>query len=295
LSRVAGAGDTERMAARIASIVAERGKMHNPVTGSGGVLSGSVRQVDPRHPDAGTLRTGDRLISLASLSLTPLQLDGMPTVTTGDASIGVRGYAIMFASAPYAHQPADLPAPVTLAVLDVAGAPALTAQLVRPGMRVAVLGAGKSGALCLAQARRGLAGRGLLLALDADEDLLRAVQRAGLCDQTACVDATRPVQVLNAVSRATGGELCDLVINCTTVPHVEGATVLSTRTGGTALFFSMATDFRAATLGAEGAGRDIRLLMGNGYTAGHAALALDLLRSEPALRQLFDTRFARRA
>lgn len=82
---------------------------------------GTGGEHDPRHPDAGTLRTGDRLISVASPSLTPLQLDGMPTVTTGDASIGVRGHAIMFASAPYAHQPPDLPAPVTLAVLDVAG------------------------------------------------------------------------------------------------------------------------------------------------------------------------------
>ena len=46
ISEEAG-GDPDRIAAIIRRIVDERGKMHNPVTGSGGMLIGTVREVGP--------------------------------------------------------------------------------------------------------------------------------------------------------------------------------------------------------------------------------------------------------
>ena len=52
----------------------------------------------------------------------------------------------------------------------------------------------------------------------------------------------------------------------------------------------MATSFSAAALGAEGLAADVTMLVGNGYTPGHAELALDLVRSEPAVRRLFERR-----
>ena len=65
-----------------------------------------------------------------------------------------------------------------------------------------------------------------------------------------------------------------------------------TAEGGTVIFFSMATSFSAAALGAEGLAADVTMLVGNGYTPGHAALALDLLRSDAGVRTLFEARLA---
>jgi L-erythro-3,5-diaminohexanoate dehydrogenase len=56
------------------------------------------------------------------------------------------------------------------------------------------------------------------------------------------------------------------------------------------IFFSMATSFAAAALGAEGLAADVTMLIGNGYLPGHAAMALDLLRTEPGVRRLFEER-----
>ena len=47
---------------------------------------------------------------------------------------------------------------------------------------------------------------------------------------------------------------------------------------------------RAAALGAEGLAADVTMLVGNGYVPGHAELALDLLRTTPALRAMFEER-----
>ena len=74
------------------------------------------------------------------------------------------------------------------------------------------------------------------------------------------------------------------------MPGCEGGAILSTAQGGTVIFFSMATSFTAAALGAEGAAADVTMLIGNGYVPGHAQLALDLIRTEPGVRGIFDAR-----
>jgi L-erythro-3,5-diaminohexanoate dehydrogenase len=284
-------GDPLAVAARIQEIVRSRGKMQNPVTGSGGMLLGRVREVGPQHPAHGKVKPGERIATLVSLSLTPLVIDEIRGVRMDVDRVTVRGHAILFASGIWARVPDDLPETLVLAALDVCGAPALVARHAHPGMRIAVLGAGKSGALCLAQARRSTAGKGQLLALDVSEKALSALAELGVSNVSLRVDATKAVDVLEAVRKATGGALCDLVINCASVPGTEMATILSTRDGGTAIFFSMATSFTAAALGAEGVGKDLTMLIGNGYVPGHADLTLELLRSDTKLREFFTVRY----
>ena len=284
-------GNPEAVVERIQEIVRGRGKLQNPVTGSGGMLLGRVREVGPAHPAHGSIKPGERIATLVSLSLTPLMIDEVRGVRMDVDRVDVRGHAILFASGIWSRVPDDMPETLVLSALDVCGAPALVARYARPGMRIAVLGAGKSGALCLAQAHRSTGGKGQLLALDISEKALATLAELGVSDVSLRVDATRPVEVLEAVRKATGGALCDLVVNCATVGGTEMSTVLATRDGGTAIFFSMATSFTAAALGAEGVGKDVTMLIGNGYVPGHADLTLDLLRTDARLRVFFAARY----
>jgi L-erythro-3,5-diaminohexanoate dehydrogenase len=288
--RQAVGDDTHALAQLVTEIVRERGKLQNPVTGSGGMLLGSVREIGPAHPAKATLRIGDRIATLVSLTLTPLHLDEVKSVDLRRDRVEVSGHAILFASGPFAKLSIDLPEPLALAALDVCGAPALTERYVRPGHRVLLLGAGKSGALCAAQAKR--SGATQILACDIDPAVAGELERLGYA-QALVADATNALLVADAVDRATGGALCDLVINVANVPGTEMASLLSVRPGGTVIFFSMATSFTAAALGAEGIGKDAILLIGNGFVPWHAELTLGLLRSEPPLRRLLESRFLR--
>jgi L-erythro-3,5-diaminohexanoate dehydrogenase len=283
--------DPQRLAAEVERLVRTRGKLHNPVTGSGGMLIGRVAEVGPRHPAAAALRPGDRIATLVSLTLTPLLLRRITAVRPEVDRVECEGRAILFATGLWARLPDDLPERVALAALDVCGAPALVARHVRPGQRVLVVGAGKSGALACAEARERLAGRGAVIAADLSEQALATMTGLGLCDAALAVDATDAPALL-ARAEAAGG-LFDLVVNCASVPGTELASILCARDGGTVLFFSMATSFTAAALGAEGVGKDALLVIGNGYVPGHAELALDLLRRHPALRAHFEERYAR--
>ena len=61
-------GDVTRIAEHIRTIISTRGKMHNPVTGSGGMLIGKVAELGANSPARANLQVGDRIATLVSLS-----------------------------------------------------------------------------------------------------------------------------------------------------------------------------------------------------------------------------------
>ena len=275
--------DPAAVANRMREIVAMRGKHHNPVTGSGGMLIGTIAQIGPNSSKR-DFSVGDRVATLVSLSLTPLVIDEINHIDLSSGQVKIAGQAILFDSGICVRMPTDLPDRVTLAVCDVCGAPAQTARIVKEGQTVAVLGAGgKSGMMVLAQARRNLGATGRLIALEYAEKSAEAIRELGYADDVLVCDAQNPVQTLEVFERAMGTQLADVTINCVSVPGTELASIMITRDRGLVYFFSMATSFTTAALGAEGLGKDVDMMIGNGYASGHADLALDLIRAEPVL------------
>jgi L-erythro-3,5-diaminohexanoate dehydrogenase len=278
----------------VLDIVATRGKMQNPETGSGGMLVGTVEEVGPESPLG--LAVGDRVATLVSLTLTPLVIeDGLARWDARSEQVPCDGYAVLFGRSIAARIPDDLPADLSLAVMDVCGAPALTHRVVAgyDHAVVAVIGgAGKSGSLSLAAARAAGARRTVgVVPTEAEADLLSAT---GLADDVVVADARDPVALRDAVTAAAGGT-ADVTVVCVDVPGCEGGAILATSPRGTVIFFSMATSFSAAALGAEGLAADVTMLVGNGYVPGHADYAMQLLRAQPGVRALFERRLEARA
>jgi L-erythro-3,5-diaminohexanoate dehydrogenase len=281
-------GDGARVRAEVLEIVRTRGKMQNPETGSGGMLVGTVEEVGPESTLG--LAVGDRVATLVSLTLTPLVIEDELRDWDGlGEQVPCDGYAVLFGRSIAAVLPDDLPAALSLSVMDVCGAPALTARVVEgyDSPVVAVIGgAGKSGSLSLAAARRAGAGRTIgVVPHRAEADLLAG---AGLADEVVVSDARDPIGLRDAVAAAGGP--ADVTVVCVDVPGCEGGAILATAERGTVIFFSMATSFSAAALGAEGLAADVTMLVGNGYAPGHAAYALELLRETPGVRSLFERR-----
>ncbi|MBI1376072.1 MAG: zinc-binding alcohol dehydrogenase [Frankiales bacterium] len=289
-------GDGDAVRAEVLDIVRTRGKMHNPVTGSGGMLVGVVEEIGPdsHHHE---LAVGDEVTTLVSLTLTPLEIhDDLRDWDGRSEQVPCDGHAILFDRTIVARVPDDLPGPLAMAVMDVCGAPALTARVVRryvdagraPSVAV-VGGAGKSGSLSLAAARRAGAARTVGVVPVTRE--AEALERAGLADVVALADARDPVGLSDAIAGALGGP-ADVVVVCVDVPGCEHGAILSCGDGGTIIFFSMATSFSTAALGAEGLAADVTMLIGNGFTPGHAELAFDLLRTDAGVAGLFTDRLA---
>ena len=335
--REAYSADPDKIRQAVLDIITTRGKMQNPVTGSGGMLTGTVDEVGPASPLG--LTPGQRIATLVSLTLTPLQItDGLRHWDGQSEQVPCEGHAILFARSIAAVLPDDLSAELSLAVMDVCGAPALTSRVVKKvtdgtksakavegadvtkgaeveGPVVLVVGAaGKSGSLSAAAARQAGASKVIgVVPTETEAQLLRhpvttkdggaegvprgvRPRRAGLSpapesplvDAVVIADARDPVGLAEKVEAAGGP--ADVTVVCVDVAGCEGGAILSTKQGGTVIFFSMATSFSAAALGAEGLAADVTMLVGNGYVPGHADLALDLIRTTPSVRRLFEMR-----
>ncbi|MBK6295746.1 MAG: L-erythro-3,5-diaminohexanoate dehydrogenase [Rhodoferax sp.] len=281
--------DEARVAEIVQGIVAQRGKHHNPVTGSGGMLIGTVAQIGPALADKIDLKVGDKIATLVSLSLTPLRIDAIRAVHLHKDQVDIKGKAILFETGLYAKLPADIDEKMALAILDVAGAPAQTARLVQPGNTVVVIGGGgKSGTLCVYEAKKRAGPAGCVIGVSPFEKDCQRMTELGWVDHALLVDATNALALMEAVAKVTDGKLADVVINCVNIPHTEMGSILATKQHGKIYFFSMATSFTAAALGAEGVGKDVEMIVGNGYATGHAEHALALLRESATLRRLFE-------
>jgi L-erythro-3,5-diaminohexanoate dehydrogenase len=283
--------DVKKIEAKILEIVEQRGKMQNPVTGSGGMFIGQVAKIGSALKDR-DLKVGDKIASLVSLSLTPLKIEKILKIHPDIDRVEIKGQAILFESGLYAKLPSDMDEGLALAALDVAGAPAQTAKLVRPGDSVLILGAGgKSGMMCAYEAMKRVGPTGRVVGnvyLAEDKKTLNELE---LCHEVIVGDATKPVEFMNAMVKANGGREYDLVINCVNVPNTELSSILPCRDQGIVYYFSMATNFAKAALGAEGVGKDVTMIVGNGYTKDHAEITLWELRENPKLRKLFEERY----
>ncbi len=281
-------GDLKKIEARIKEIVAERGKHHNPVTGSGGMLTGTVEKIGPALQKS-DLKVGDRIATLVSLSLTPLRIDKIKEIKKDIDQVHIEGKAILFESGIYAKLPTDMEDTLALAVLDVAGAAAQTAKLVKPGDTVLIIGAGgKSGLLCVHEAKKRAGITGKVIGMGHSNKSTERIEELGLADVVLQGDATKPVEILEMIEKVTDGKLADVVINNVNIPNTELSSIMATKDDGKIYFFSMATSFTKAALGAEGIGKDVEMIIGNGYTKGHAAISLEILRENSKLREIFE-------
>ena len=291
--RHACSDDAEQMKKMILSIVDERGKMQNPVTGSGGMLIGTVREIGPNFRSSTRVKVGDRIATLVSLSLTPLKINAIKHLDPQHDQVDVDAQAILFESGLFAVLPKDLPERLALAALDVAGAPAQVDRLVTEGDIVCLIGGGgKSGILCCYQAMQNVGPYGKVIVVEYSTQNAQRILDMGLATDVIVADATNVMDVYDKVMAITGGRGTDVTINNVNVPNTEMTSILITKGRGCVYFFSMATSFTRAALGAEGVGKDINLIVGNGYARGHAELTLNILRESEPIRRLFEELYA---
>ena len=119
------------------------------------------------------------------------------------------------------------------------------------------------------------------------------LKRAGLVDAFLEADARDAIGLSQKIA-AVAPDLADLVVNCVNVPGTELSSILCTKQHGTVYFFSMSTSFTAAALGAEGVGKDVTMIIGNGYAEGHADCALQTLRDHSEIHAYFNDKYKHR-
>ncbi|MBM4398979.1 MAG: L-erythro-3,5-diaminohexanoate dehydrogenase [Candidatus Cloacimonetes bacterium] len=287
-----GHTDLEKaFAEHVIDLTTRTGKHKNEDTGSGGMLIGKVAQIGPNFEMKDKIKVGDKIASLVSLSLTPLKVKQVKKVLLDKDQVEIEGQAILFSSGIYAKLPEDMDENLALSVLDVAGAPTQVERLVQPGDTVVIIGAnGKSGILCNAMARERVDVSGRVIGIVRNTNYIDTCIQTG-CHEVIIASATDALTIQREVSKLTDGKMADVVINVVNIEDTELPSIMACKDRGIVYYFSMATSFTKAALGAEGIGADVDMILGNGYAHNHAMISLDLLRRNPVLMKIFKERY----
>lgn len=285
--------DIEEMKKEFLRVVENAGKFQCPVTKSGGILIGRIKEIGEDLIEETNVKVGDKIATLVSLSLTPLMLYTVDDIDLETEQVLVKGEAILFESGIYAKLPSDMEESISMAVMDVAGAPAQVAANVKTGDTVVVIGAGKAGILCLAEAKTRVAPAGKVICIEFSKEQCEKVKEMGIADYVIHANAQNPVETFEHYKEMMKGKLADFAVNTVNVPDTELSTVLVTKNEGLIYFFSMSTNFAKASLGAEGIKRYTRMVIGNGYYPNHAEIAFNIVRSNVKVREYFQNKYCK--
>ncbi len=287
------AGENDRLLChRVLEIIQDRGKLHNPVTNTGGMFYGTVARMGPEYPNHYNLSVGDGVVSLTSLTITPLRLDRILAVDYDCAQLTVEGQAILFATSPVVKQPTDIPLRVALAAMDEAGVATCTNHTVEQGQSVLVLGAGgRSGLLSGYGARDKLGDTGRLVGVVRNAAHRETVEHYGLYDEVLALNATDTQRLCAGAEPAFAGRF-DVVVNCINSVSTEVAALVAVKPRGTIYFATLGCDYKFAGLTAEGIGKQVSIIPYTGFMDGHAEYTLNLLRRYPQMQAAIQQEFA---
>lgn len=283
-------GDPVKIANRILKIIEIRGKLHNPVTGTGGILAGRIKKVGNNF-NKGNFQIGDQIISLCSLTLIPLKIKKITKIDLNMAHLFVEGEAILFESMPFIKVPEEIPMEESIAILDEAGAPMEANNLCKEKDNVVIMGAnGKIGLMCAFAIRQKLKFQGQIVGIVRTKESEETLKRFNIFDKVLQADALKAMEILKEFINDKI-PLGDLTINCVNVPGIETSSVMLTKDGGTIFSPSLANDYNTASLTAEGIKKDLTFIAYKGYSHNHAEYALNLLKEYPTLRNLLKLKF----
>ena len=283
-------GNKNKMSEKIIEIVNMRGKLHNPITGTGGILCGTVIKIGKQYINKYKLQEGDKIISLASLTLTPLFIEKIIDIDCHSCQIKIQGKAILFPNSPLIKLTNSLPLKLIMAVLDEAGAPIQSFNLSKPGDNILIMGAfSKIGLMCAYAARKKIGNNGRIVGISNSKEhefFNRCLDN--IFDDIYYYDALKPLESYEEITKKESQ--FNLTLNCVNYFGTEMLSLLCTKEGGTIYLASLASNYKTICLSAEGIAKDVNIIAYKGYTMGHADFTIKLLEENNDLINLLNER-----
>ena len=272
----------ERIKQKIMDIVIRRGKLHNPVTDTGGLLYGVVSEIDPDYPNKKGFKVGEEVICNASLASIPLGIDEILSVDRAFGQIEVEGYAIISGEMPIIRKPEDLPIKLLMYTLDESGTIYRISSNAVGKKRVLVVGSNLLSNLLFGAAIRKVARDDARIVCLLDHKTDAVLKGPGIdrltkevFSEVHYVDILRPLECIETIS---GEELFDLSVNCVDIIGAETINILATKNGGTVVFANLITNYNIALYITEAISRQLDIRCADGYLEAYDEFDFELVR-----------------
>jgi transcriptional regulator with PAS, ATPase and Fis domain len=277
--------DEVKIKEKVFDIIKKRGKIHNPVTGSGGIFCGVVDEIGADYEKRAAYRPGDEVICITSLAAIPVNLSRIASIDFNYGNLACDGSAIISNANPIIHRPGDLAIHYTMAAIEEASSLSNVFQMASaPDMnRFLILSSDiLSAFLYAAVIRKAARGGRIVAALDrrsAERFSARDIDRVlgGYADSVHIIDILAPLTGFDEIYEKEN-DLFDFSVNCADLMGAEAVSVLLTRQRGTVIFTSFINNHSLALLFSESLGKELNTAALDAYTEDYQQFTVELLR-----------------
>ncbi|MBR4862338.1 MAG: sigma 54-interacting transcriptional regulator [Firmicutes bacterium] len=278
--------DETRIKARIMQIIQQRGKLHNPYTGSGGIFMGIIEEIGP-DTDTGNLKKGDRVFSLSSLTGVAMHLDQINNIDFNYGQIECQGYVICFEATSIVKYDGKVSPKYLLSAIDEEGNFLGVHRVIQnqKAERVSIIGGNPVTALLYAQMLTDCYGKGTHVTAIIDRNSLgmlseREITAAYLpvIKRTCFVDLSRPIEAYESViEQLYDPRPMDAVINLEDISGSEIVATLLVKDQGTVFYTSLKNNYGAGLLAADSMGKEVNSYALDGYVHEAHTFAAELI------------------
>ena len=289
------ANDEALIKEKIKDIVIKRGKLHNPVTDTGGLLYGVIEQIDPGYENTKNFKIGDEVICNTSLACTPLFIDSIKTIDPNYPQVEAEGYAIILPGVPVIRKPEDLPIDLILYTFNESGTIYNVSKEAVGKQRFAVVGNNMMMNLIYGYTIRISAGADaeIFCIFDRNTEALMEGQAIDelmgyVFNSVSYHNLLKPVGCLKSFA---GYAPMDMVVNCADIPGAETVSIMSAGNGGTVVFANFISNYNMALYITEATSRNLHIQCADGYLEKYDEFDFELVRQlAPFIEGTFKTR-----
>ncbi|MFR5858940.1 MAG: sigma-54 interaction domain-containing protein [Clostridia bacterium] len=272
----------EKIKQKIIDIIIRRGKLHNPVTDTGGLAFGTVEEIGEEFYNPQNLKVGDSIICNASLASVPIQIENILAIDHVFNQIDASGYAILHDHVPIIKIEEDMPVNLLLYTLDESGTLYRLSQLAEGQSKFLIVGNNMITNLIFGYViRRQVGAKGEIVCL-LDKKTGMQVMGDGI-DQLIAhvfneVHFLNILKPIHAVERLKLNQQFDLSVNCAEIPGAETINILATKAGGTVLFANLINNLKISLYITESISKPLNVENAEGYLEDYETFDIALVR-----------------
>lgn len=272
----------EKMKQKIIDIVIRRGKLHNPVTDTGGLFYGVVEEIGKDYDNKKGWKVGDEVICNASLASVPIYISRITSIDKAFGQIEVEGYAILYSQVPLVRKPENVPINLLLLTFNESGTLYRISSTAVGKKKFLVVGNNLIINLLFGYAIKKVAmgDAEIVCLLDKKTDMIvkgKSVDEliSKVFSEMHYVDILKPMDCLN---RLNADSLFDISVNCADIPGAETINILATKSGGTVVFANLINNYNIALYITESISRQLDIRCADGYLEAYDEFDIELVR-----------------
>ena len=275
-------GSEQRIRQKIMDIVIRRGKLHNPVTDTGGLFYGMVSEIGPRYDNYKEFRPGEEVVCNASLASVPIYIDKILSIDRAFGQIEIEGYAILYNEVPLVRRPEGIPINLLLFAFNESGTLSRISNTAVGKRKFLIVGNNLLSNLLFGYAVRKVAREDaeVVCLLDKKTDIVLRGKSindliARVFTEVHYVDILKPLECLEGLQ---ADALFDLSINCADIPGAETINILATKSGGTVVFANLINNYNIALYITESISRQLDIRCADGYLEAYDEFDIEIVK-----------------